>query len=237
MATSIKQSPLIAPRPRGAYRLEMEGRTILLMVSLMALTGLIVFSLGVVTGMGMRAPARAITVTTVSKPPPEETEAPPAESGLKFNKGVQDSENTVEGLKSDEGQVSNQTKSLLARAERELKLEELPAGRPRTAAAASTPPVAEPAPPEKVANTAPEAAPAQQYTVQVFSSRHRNNARELMLRLKKQGFAAYMNQFQGANRQTWFRVRVGRVNRADAQRLVERLTSQAKLKAPRIVQL
>ena len=77
MATSSKRSPLIAPRGRKTYRLEMEGRTILLMVSLMALTGVVVFSLGIVTGMGMRAPSRAITVTTSSTQPAEKKETSP----------------------------------------------------------------------------------------------------------------------------------------------------------------
>ncbi|MCZ6645051.1 MAG: SPOR domain-containing protein [SAR324 cluster bacterium] len=236
MATSSKRSPLIAPRSRKTYRLEMEGRTIMLMVSLMALTGVVVFSLGIVTGMGMRAPSRAITVATISIPPTEEKEASPDAGALAFNQGVKALDNSIEGLKSDGGQVSSQTKSLLERAERELKLEELPAARSQTVKAAPAPKVRS-APAEKLRSTATSPARRSQYTVQVFSSRHSKNARELMLKLKKQGFDAYLNQFQGSNRETWYRVRVGKVNRSDAQRLVERLMSQAKLKAPRIVQL
>ncbi len=232
MATSIKRSPLIAPRAGKAYRLEMEGRTILLLVSLLGLTGVVVFSLGVVTGMGMRVPEGAVSVATVSAPPADEKEAvPPAES-LAFNQGVQAPEKSIEGLKADEGRITDQTKALLERG-RELKLEELPVKRPVQQAASNAP--AEP--PARPAVRSPAPPQGAQFTVQVFSSRHRKNARQLMLRLKRQGFDAYMNQFQGAGRQTWYRVRVGRVNRADAQRLVDQLKAEARLKAPRIIQL
>ena len=236
MATSIKRSPLITPRAPKAYRLEMEGRTIMLMVGMMALTGLVIFALGMVTGMGMRDPSGALPVASLATPPPDNSEpVPPAES-LAFNKGVEAQQPTIEGLQQKESQASGQTDLLLKRAERELKLEEIPVTRPKAlsnpaknkpAARASNPPVA--------ASEAPAA--GELYTVQVFSSRHQVRARELMLRLKRQGFDAYINQYQGANRENWFRVRVGKLNRADAQRMMNRLKAEAKLKAPRIIQL
>ena len=89
MATSIKRSSLITPRSPKAYRLDMEGRTIMLMVGMMALTGLVIFALGMVTGMGMRDPSGALPVASLATPPPDKSEpVPPAES-LAFNKGVE----------------------------------------------------------------------------------------------------------------------------------------------------
>jgi cell division septation protein DedD len=236
MATSIKRSSLITPRVHKAYRLEMEGRTILLMVGMMALTGLVIFALGMVTGMGMRDPSGALPMASLTTPPPDKSEpVPPAES-LAFNKGVEARQPTIEGLKQKELLVSSQTASLLKRAERELKLEEIPIIRPK---APSNPPEIKPAVrasnPPRAASQTPAA--GELYTVQVFSSRHQGRARKLMLRLKGQGFDAYMNQYQGANRENWFRVRVGKMNRADAQRMVERLKAEASLKAPRIIQM
>lgn len=230
MASSIKRSSLITPRSPKAYRLEMEGRTIALMVGMMALTGVVLFALGMVTGMGMRDPSGGLPVAALSTALPARSEpSPPAES-LAFNKGVAAPESTIEGLKLKESEASGKTSILLKRAERELKLEEIPVSRPRAtskpAAQASNPPAA---PATK--------AKAVLYTVQVFSSRHQGRARDLMLKLKRQGFAAYMNQYQGTNRESWFRVRVGKLNRADAQRMVDSLKSKAKLKAPRIIQL
>lgn len=235
MASSIKRSSLITPRSPKAYRLEMEGRTIALMVGMMALTGVVLFALGMVTGMGMRDPSGGLPVAALSTALPARSEpSPPAES-LAFNKGVAAPESTIEGLKLKESEASGKTRILLKRAERELKLEEIPVSRPR---ATSNPPAAKPA--AQASN--PPAAPATKakavlYTVQVFSSRHQGRARDLMLKLKRQGFAAYMNQYQGTNRESWFRVRVGKLNRADAQRMVDSLKSKAKLKAPRIIQL
>jgi len=231
MATSIKRSPLIPPRPGKAYRLEMEGRTILLMLSMMGLTGVVIFALGIVTGMGMRDPNSAIPVAAISTAPPESGEPTPKPESLAFNAGVKSREPTIEGLQLKEAEASGATRSLLKRAERELKLEELPVKR---ASAPSHPPRK---PKEPAAASNSYDAGSRLYTVQVFSSRRQVNARELMGRLKRQGFDAYMNQYQGADRKTWYRVRVGKLNRADAQRTMDRLKSQAKLKAPRIIQL
>lgn len=240
MATSIKRSSLINPRTPKAYRLEMEGRTIMLMVGMMALTGAVIFALGMVTGMGMRDPSGAMPVAALSTPPPEKAEVPPAAESLSFNKGVSAPRTTIEGLQKKESEVSGKTSSLIKRAERELKLEEIPLRRPK---AIGNPPATTDSRANKTRATASNpaagapAARGEMYTVQVFSSRHQVRARELMLRLKRQGFDAYMNQYQGPNRANWFRVRVGKLNRADAQRMVDRLKSEAKLKAPRIIQM
>lgn len=229
MATSIKRSSLITSRAPKAYRLEMESRTILLMVGMMALTGLVIFALGMVTGMGMRDPGGALPVASLASPVPVKSEPVPPPESLAFNKGVDAREPTIEGLKQKEAQASGQTDLLLKRAERELKLEEISVTRPK---APSNPPKNKPA-----ARASNPPAAGELYTVQVFSSRHQERARDLMLRLKRQGFDAYMNQYQGANRENWFRVRVGKMNRADAQRMKGRLKSEAQLKAPRIIQL
>ena len=239
MATVNKRPSLITPRSNKAYRLEMEGRTILLMVGMMALTGLVIFALGMVTGMGMRDPSSGLPVAALSTTAPEKSESAPSAESLAFNKGVSEQQPTIEGLKTKESEASGQTTALLKRAERELKLEEIPVSRPK---ALSNPPASKAgAEAVKRASNPPVAASVegdgQVYTVQVFSSRQQERARKLMLRLKREGFDAYMNQYQGPNRKNWYRVRVGKLNRADAQRMVDRLKSQAKLKAPRIIQL
>ena len=244
MATMVNRPRLFSPRSGRAFRLEMESRTLFLLVSLLALTGAVIFSLGIVTGMGLRDP------TAVVSPRPESTALPPAatvpaEETLAFNRGLQAPQNSIEGLKINQQEASKTTRELLARVERELKLEEVsatPKLRPpppesnaeeRAAVPAAIKPVSQPAAGmERAAVTA-----AEQYTVQVFSSRNRANARNLMLRLRKEGFAAYLNQFQGSNQKTWYRVRVGRADRAEAERLAERLKAEANMKAPRVIRL
>ncbi len=239
MATSIKRSPYIAPRSARAYRLEMEGRTIFLMVGLVALTGVVIFALGVATGMGMRE-AEAPTPVAIGNPPPAtQKQQPPAGESLAFNQGVKSPEPVIEGLKINQKEFSEQTQSLLKRAEKELKLEEIPPVREpvpaRTGPGGSA--VATPRPTPRVKVKTSPAAGALRYTVQVFSSRRRANARELMLKLKKQGFVAYLNQYQGPNRETWYRVRVGRLSRPEAERMAERLKKEANLRSPAIIQL
>ncbi len=237
MATSLRRSRLIPARSGGAYRLEMEGRTLALLVGLLALTGVVTFALGVVTGMGMRVPATAIPVATQPPQPPQQDVPPVSQQGLAFNKGLKAPEPTIEGLKINAGDASKQTDTLLKRA-RELTLEEIP--QPGAARAQKTPAKLRsadvpPAPPPVQARPAP--LEKELFTVQVFSSRQRKNARDLMERLRKQGFGAYMNQFQGSDGQTWFRVRVGKNGRSGAEKLVKRLREKAKMKAPRIIRL
>ena len=244
MATMVNRPRLFSPRSGRAYRLEMEGRTLFLLVSLLALTGAVIFSLGIVTGMGLRDPTAVVSPLPESTAPPLAATAP-AEETLAFNRGLQAPQNSIEGLKINQQEASKTPRELLARVERELKLEEVsatpklrppppePKAEERAAVPAAMKPVSQPAAGmERAAVTA-----AEQYTVQVFSSRNRANARNLMLRLRKEGFAAYLNQFQGSNQQTWYRVRVGKAERVEAERLAERLKAEANMKAPRVIRL
>jgi len=75
------------------------------------------------------------------------------------------------------------------------------------------------------------------FTVQVFSSQSRESASQLVNRLKGMGFSAYLNQFQDASRVTWYRVRVGKTNRSDAERLKSNLEQKANLKTTQVLQL
>ena len=46
-----------------------------------------------------------------------------------------------------------------------------------------------------------------------------------------------MNRFQAADQKTWYRVRVGKISRVEAERLEAELRNRANLKNPRIIQL
>lgn len=241
MTATIKRSPYLAPRSEKAYRLELEGRTIFLLLALFIFSGVVIFALGVTTGMGMREPGGELPLAAL---PADITaagqEAQPAEEALTFNEGVRAPVSTIEGLRLTEQKASDQTQSLLERAEKELKLEEIPTSQPLPGRADATgggdakrgrsnqPAVKGP--------SSPSPAEGQVFTVQVFSSRRRTSAGDLLAKLKKLGFAAYMNQFQGPSRETWYRIRVGKTTRKGAERLVTRLQEEAGLKAPRIIQ-
>ena len=241
MATSIKRSPYNAPKSSKAYRLEMEGRTLFLLVGLSGLTGLVIFALGVATGMGMREPVRTVPVATVGQPVPsagEKSTETPAEK-LAFSTGVKNKDKTVEGLTLTQQQEATQTRNLVNKAEKELKLEEVPAV--SSVEKPKTQPVIEPEAPKAQQPTpaqqptVPPPAQIDRYTVQVFSSQQKDNAQELQAKLKKLGFPAFLNQFQGPNKKVWYRVRVGNTSKSDAEQLAKDLSVRAGLKAPQVI--
>lgn len=282
LANSARGMP---PRIHRAYRLEMSGRTLLTLLSLFVLTGLVVFYLGVLTGKGLRDP----NATTAAAPTPGG--APGAAAGtagspggtanLAFNQALTAPNAQIEGLKSDQARLSEQTSKLMTQARKELELEEVPvksslaaqsnnmapaaskpaapaappavsmAAAPQTPrpaapkAAAAVAPAPKPAAPSASktaapaapkAVTAPAAAPEGMYTVQVFSSTNQRSAQELMATLKKKGFPAYLNQFQAEDKKTWYRVRVGKGTKAEAEALAARLKQDGAAKAPRVMQ-
>ena len=232
------------------YRIEMGGRTLLVSLGLALLTGLVVFYMGVVAGEGSRTPIVA-TVPVQSAASGDSAALPQADPDqLAFNRSLMKETPMVEDLWESQEQAAQQTRDILARAQRELTVEEvaMPTAAPaiRDAARperANTPPAAQapreaPAPPPARAAAAPPATDVDpRYTVQVFSSRNRESAAKLADRLKGMGFAAYLNQFQDTQRNTWYRVRVGKGSKADAERLQANLQRRAKLESPQIVQL
>lgn len=225
MATSVNRSRLVGSRPPGnAYRLEMEGRTLALLVGLLGLTGLVVFALGIVTGLGMRDPVTRVPVITQTLPTTQGAQPPTAEK-LTFPKGLKTPTGEIEGLKKDQKQATSQTKAILEKASTQLELKEVKPGSQKSATIL----------PKKQAIASKPPAQKERYTVQVFSSRKRERAQDLISMLKKKGFPAFINQYQGSNNQPWYRVRVGNTTRAQAEDLAQRLRTEAKLKAPRII--
>jgi hypothetical protein len=195
---------------------------------------------------------------------------------LAFNQALTAPNAQIEGLKSDQARLSEQTSKLVSQARKELELEEVPVKPPLAAQSSSVTPAApkpeapakppagsiaapQTAPkagaavvpaPKPAAPTAPKAAApaapravttpttAQEggYTVQVFSSTNQRSAQELMVALKKKGFPAYLNQFQSEDKKTWYRVRVGKGTKAEAEALAARLKQDGAAKAPRVLQ-
>jgi hypothetical protein len=114
--------------------------------------------------------------------------------------------------------------------------------RPKAAAVPKQPARPRPAASPPPAPAAPAAQPAPvtaggdgDFTVQVFSSPQQQSAMDLLASLKRRGFPAYLNQFQAADQKTWYRVRVGRGSRAEADALAERLRREANVEAPRVL--
>jgi cell division septation protein DedD len=251
MATSASRSRLFPARSRKSYRLEMESRTLYLLLSLMTLTGVVIFYLGVVTGKALRDPNAPVTLSAqmgTALAPPGEAAQPGA---LAFSEALKGDQTAVEGLREEGRNASRQTEALISEAQKQLELKEVTPATPPAApkvAAAATPSAAPPAAPRSDAPAAPAAPRAsapgkpaapdgELYTVQVFSSQRQDSALQLMERLRGQGFAAYLNRFEAADRQVWYRVRVGKTDKASAEELQARLKSEARLKNPQVQKL
>jgi cell division septation protein DedD len=111
---------------------------------------------------------------------------------------------------------------------------------PRAAAPrpAQPTPQKKPAPAAAQAPAPPVPAPADGegvFTVQVFSSPQQQHAQEILADLKRRGFPAYINQFQSADNRTWYRVRVGKGTRQEADALAARLRQTANLQDLRVL--
>lgn len=248
MAKNLRQARISSPKTRRLYRLELDSRTMLLMVGLLALTGVVVFYLGMLSGMGMRSADEFPLVASISPTPP----AQPGDETLSFNRNLRSDSQAPERLNVTDGRLSKRTRELLSQAQRELVLEEVSPPRLPKTTAPLQPQVARPSLPRIAPPAAPQtAAPQRQpsvsarnastssgvYTVQVFSSRSQDKAQSLVTKLRRQGFSAYLNQFKAVDRSTWFRVRVGRTNRQSAESLKQRLIKEAKLRDPNVLRL
>jgi cell division septation protein DedD len=265
MATSANRSRIFPARSKKSYRLEMEGRTLYLLLTLMALTGVVVFYLGVVTGKAIRDPNATVSLSAEMRAPDARQGAADLQSTLALNNALKSKDSLLEGLQVEEAGITERTRSLLDKGLKQLELREVtPGEKPSATKAPNAPlpllssPAARKLPGQPSANTLPgntrlgparAATPAMSgnntagadkggtYTVQVFSSKVEKNARELVKRLKNRGFSAYLNRFQSADNQVWYRVRVGRTNRAGADTLSGRLKSEANMKDSQVRKL
>ncbi len=247
MATSANRSRLFPARARKSYRLEMEGRTLYLLLALMALTGVVIFYLGIVTGKALRDPNQSVPLSaevwTTGEGARQAAGEATEEEKLAFNEGLRADEKLIEGLKVQQEETGQRTDKLISEVQKQLELEEVaPPEAPKTARAdqpsqPEAPAPAKPQAPRAGAPAAQEAESGALYTVQVFSSQREQNARRLMNKLREMGFAAYLNRYEAANDKVWYRVRVGRAPQAEAEALSERLRSEAKLKEPQLRKL
>ena len=259
MATLGRPARPVFAAPRRAYRLEMAGRTVVVMLGLLALTGLVIFYLGVLAGKGLRNPNQPAAVPSASAPAPP---SKPAPTPTALNEALTAQTGRIEDLASDESAASRQTDQLLTEGKQQIDMEELPAkptappapgagtvaeSGPKRAATAPLPPAPRHKAPPAAANPASAnplahpAAPAAEgqgaYTVQVFSSPQQQSAQEILAELKRKGFPAYLNQFQAADHRTWYRVRVGKGSRQEAENLAVRLRRHSTLHGMRVIKL
>ncbi|MDH4247689.1 MAG: SPOR domain-containing protein, partial [Deltaproteobacteria bacterium] len=149
----------------------------------------------------------------------------------------------LEALQVKEGQATQRTEELLSRARQELEMEEgVTAAKPKSPVrtpAAPTRPVASERTPVAPMASATQAPPRESglFTVQVFSSQSKERAQELVTRLKQQGYAAYLSSFESSGRQIWYRVRVGKTSREEADAMANKLINEENLKSTQVLKL
>lgn len=253
MATSANRPKIFPARSKKSYRLELESRTLYLLLSLMALTGVVVFYLGVETGRALRDPNAPVPLSAEIRTPGLGTLQDTGTIPKAFNRVLQSEKNLIEGLRKDQNQAALKTRNLLKRTER-FKMEEvLPAkSRPpgtSSQAIPSKPALVKNPPPEKPAAQKPVKAAASNpararvaddgslYTIQVFSSRFQKNAQDLANRLKNKGFPAYVSRFQSSKNEVRYRVRVGKTTKSRAIELSDRLKREALMRKPQLTKL
>ena len=75
------------------------------------------------------------------------------------------------------------------------------------------------------------------YTVQVFSSQSHERAQELVTRLKGKGYGAFLSRFETSDRQVWYRVRVGKTSREEADAMADKLINEERLTSTQVLKL
>ena len=217
MATPANRGRGFTTRPQKAYRLEMEGRTLYILLALMGTTGLVIFYLGIVTGQAMRDPNLPVSMTSEIRTSTGESGDTPAAGSLTFNQSLTSKEEKIEGLRLESNAAESRTRNLVAEVNNQLQMEEVNKA-PAANQAAATPPQNQAGnPPQSpLVETGKTPQPADngpRYTVQVFSSQDETKSKQLVDRLRSLGFDPFIKSFKTKEGQMWYRVRVGESNR------------------------
>jgi len=256
MATSANRPRTFPARSKKSYRLELESRTLYLLLSLLLVTGVFVFYLGIETGRALRDPNTPVPLSAELRTPAPKGVLTAGTAPKAFNQALQSERDLIEGLKKDQAQATLKTENLLKRTDR-FKMEEVlpekgapeakplvaqlkqPKQPPKPALAVNPAPQrpAAPPPPARVPVKVKVVDDGSLYTIQVFSSQFQKNAQDLANRLKNKGFPAYVSRFQSSRNEVRFRVRVGKTTKSRAIELSDRLKREALMRKPQLTKL
>ncbi|MDH5751962.1 MAG: SPOR domain-containing protein [Deltaproteobacteria bacterium] len=246
MATPASRSSVFSSRAKKAYRLELEASTLYLLMGLAIVTGIVLYYLGVVSGLAMREPASPVSVASRVEPT-DAAPAPQAEE-LAFNKELEKENPAQPGKTAIDEEVASRTQQLISESRKELELEETQGNRlespvaPVRPAAPSPPASSSPSVPLTESPAAPSQAQAETsspdsglFSVQVFSSQSHERAQELITELKEKGFSAFLSRYETPERMVWYRVRIGKTSESEAHALAAKLQKEHNLKSTRVV--
>jgi cell division septation protein DedD len=187
--------------------IEMDTRGFFLFALLLVLTGAVLFYLGITVGKSMRNPDRALPQTP-----------PAAQTALENDDTLKDL--AVFDMKEQFSSVKDLEKSFQEITERSKTQDTKPTEPTKQTAATEKPktqPKAEPKKAEKL------------YTIQVLATRNKDNANKYVRMLKNQSYDAYLQEVnvKGSN-SVMYRVRVGRMESAEAKETAKELSRSVK---------
>lgn len=186
------------------YTIDLDLKGILFFIVLAALTGVVVFYLGILFGKASRDPnIKAISTTEQPIPQSKSDERITSKDLEIYN--IREEDTNLSDLKKN-------TQNLLQQADQMLSDSSKPET-PTTSKPATATPLNAPKPASTAANW-PEKSndkelPKDTYTLQVFATKDKDKANRIVRLLRQQDFDAYLAQVEIEN-QTIYRVRVGK---------------------------
>ena len=225
------------PESKGkkVFRIQLTISVVVLLLTLSAFSLVAAFYLGMTTGISMqRPPEGSVADTDIS------ADKPLSEEELKFfglseRKKDQDSFDIEElrDLKKKTTELTKATKTSDSASPKVPKTEtptvkapDSPVSELKTVVkkSVSVPKTDAPKiPPEKTKITVVKSKKDATYTIQVFASRKRVNAKNLLEKLKQNGFKDAFIFKHTAGNKTLYRVRVGKIKRSETNNLVNKL--------------
>ena len=224
------------PESKGkkVFRIQLTVSVVVLLLTLSAFSLVAAFYLGMTTGISMqRPPEGSVADTDIS------ADNPLSEEELKFfglseRKKDQDSFDMEElrDLKKKTTELTKATKTQDSASPKvpktkipTVKAPDSPVSEQKTVVKKSVPVPKTSAPkiPEKTKITVVKSKKDATYTIQVFASRKHANAKNLLEKLKQNGFKDAFIFKHTAGNKTLYRVRVGKIKRSETNNLVNKL--------------
>ena len=224
------------PESKGnkVFRIQLTVSVVVLLLTLSAFSLVAAFYLGMTTGISMqRPPEGSVADTDIS------ADKPLSEEELKFfglseRKKDQDSFDMEElrDLKKKTTELTKATKTPDSASPKVPKTEtptvkapDSPASEQKTVVKKSVPvpKIAAPKIPEKTKITVVKSKKDATYTIQVLASRKHANAKNMLEKLKQNGFKDAFIFKHTAGSKTLYRVRVGKINRSETDNLANKL--------------
>ena len=219
------------PESKGnkVFRIQLTVSVVVLLLTLSAFSLVAAFYLGMTTGISMQRPPEGSVADTDISADKSLSEEELKFFGLSERKKDQDSFDTEElrDLKKKTTELTKASKTPDSASPKVPKTEtptvkapDSPASEQKTVVKKSVP---VPKKPDNVKVPEVKSKKDATYTIQVFASRKHANAKNLLEKLKKNGFKDAFIFKHSAGNKTLYRVRVGKIKRSETNNLVNKL--------------